>query len=59
MEAKARLRMIDQILRAGKRKVEHAKEHCVKGGFHTHIDNVLRDIDLVLQELKYHERECK
>ena len=57
METKARLKMISQIVRAGKRKIEHAKEHCIKGGIHTHIDNVLRTIDLVEQELKYYERE--
>lgn len=57
MEKKARLKIISQILRAGKRKIEHAKEHCIKGGFHTHIDNVLREIEVVEQELKFYGRE--
>ena len=57
METKARLKIISQILRAGKRKVEHAKEHCEKGGIHTHINNVLYEINRVEQELKQYERE--
>ena len=57
MDKKARAKIISQILRAGKRKIEHAKEHCIEGGFHSHIDNVLREIEIVEQELKFYGRE--
>lgn len=59
MERKARLTIISQILRAGKRKIEHAKEHCINGGVHTHIDLVLSDLDRVLKEISQYKRECE
>lgn len=57
MDKKARAKIISQQIRAGKRRIEAAKEHCIKGGFHTHIDDALRRIEIVEQELKQYERE--
>ena len=56
MDKKARIKIISQQIRAGKRRIEHAKEHCINGGFHPHIDEVLRRIEIVEQELKMYEQ---
>lgn len=56
METKARIKIIDQMVRAGKRKILHAREHCDKGGIHTGIDNVIYAIENLEMELKYYGR---
>ena len=57
MDRKARLKIVSQIVGAGKRKFEHARKHCINGGLYVRINNVLTEIDRVEKELKYYERE--
>lgn len=52
MDDKARLRTILQLVGAGRRRIERAKEHIDKSGFNTRIDKVLNEIDLLERDLK-------
>lgn len=52
MDDKARLRTVLQLLGAGRRRIERAKEHLEKGGFYTNIKDVLYEIDNLERGLK-------
>lgn len=52
MDDKARLRTILQLVGAGRRRIERAKEHCTKIKYPFNIECVLREIDKLEQDLK-------
>lgn len=52
MDDKARLRTILQLVGAGRRRIERAKEHIDKGGFCTNIEMTLYRIQELEQDLK-------
>lgn len=51
METKARIKIILQQIRAGRRRIESAQEHCNKGGIPNSIDDILHKMNIVELEL--------